>query len=379
MSDYTCVIFGLPWSVDENGLNEFFSKCGAMEGCRIARNRDTGKSRGFGFVTFSDEAGFNACMAMNGTEFEGRALTIQKAKERNNNEGGHAPRVYNDKNKVIVNSLSWNTTSDSLREALSQYGPLEECRVLVNRDTGDSRGVAIARFTNEEDMKKAIEAMNETEFEGRQITIRAFTPNEPKHNKAYYRNGQSEEAPANNRKTFGEEEKPQNNRKTFDEEEKEEKEEQENKEAKKSDDDDDDNAMEEEEKEETPKEEKPPKPAVNLNDAEEGRTLFIQNIPMDATQKDIFRFFRPYGRIDYVKLCVDKLTQLFRGTAFVQFSDRADADKLLEKYQTLAADAKRDKKTDADADSLMEEADQLVFRGRKLLLARAVTRSDLKQ
>ena len=133
--------------------------------------------------------------------------------------------MYNDKNKVIVNSLSWNTTSDSLREALSQYGPLEECRVLVNRDTGDSRGVAIARFTNEEDMKKAIEAMNETEFEGRQITIRAFTPNEPKHNKAYYRNGQSEEAPANNRKTFGEEEKPQNNRKTFDEEEKEEKEE----------------------------------------------------------------------------------------------------------------------------------------------------------
>ena len=49
-----------------------------------------------------------------------------------------------------------------------------------------------------------------------------------------------------------------------------------NKEAKKSDDDDDDNAMEEEEKEETPKEEKPPKPAVNLNDAEEGRTLFIR-------------------------------------------------------------------------------------------------------
>ena len=148
--------------------------------------------------------------------------------------------MFNDKNKVIVNSLSWNTTSDSLREALSQYGPLEECRVLVNRDTGDSRGVAIARFTNEEDMKKAIEGMNETEFEGRQITIRAFTPNEPKHNKAYYRNGQNEEgAPANNRKTFDNEEEKKEEKEEEKVEEKEEKVEE-----------------EKEEKEEKPKKEK---------------------------------------------------------------------------------------------------------------------------
>ena len=166
--------------------------------------------------------------------------------------------MFNDKNKVIVNSLSWNTTSDSLREALSQYGPLEECRVLVNRDTGDSRGVAIARFTNEEDMKKAIEGMNETEFEGRQITIRAFTPNEPKHNKAYYRNGQNEEgAPANNRKTFdNEEEKPQNNRKTFDDEEEKKEEKEEEKVEEEKVEEKEEKVEEEEEKEEKPKKEK---------------------------------------------------------------------------------------------------------------------------
>ena len=168
--------------------------------------------------------------------------------------------MFNDKNKVIVNSLSWNTTSDSLREALSQYGPLEECRVLVNRDTGDSRGVAIARFTNEEDMKKAIEGMNETEFEGRQITIRAFTPNEPKHNKAYYRNGQNEEASTNNRKTF-DEEKPQNNRKTFDDEEekKEEKVEEEEKPEEKPEEEEKEEKVEEEKPEEEEKKEEKPK------------------------------------------------------------------------------------------------------------------------
>ena len=61
--------------------------------------------------------------------------------------------------------------------------------------------------------------------------------------------------------------------------------------------------MEEEEKDEKEKEEK--KPRV-IGDADEGKTVFVRNIPMDATQKDLFRFFKRYGRLVYVKLCQDK-------------------------------------------------------------------------
>ena len=43
-----------------------------------------------------------------------------------------------------------------------------------------------------------------------------------------------------------------------------------------------------------------------IGDAEEGKTVFVRNIPMDATQKDLFRFFKRYGRLVYVKLCQDK-------------------------------------------------------------------------
>ena len=59
----------------------------------------------------------------------------------------------------------------------------------------------------------------------------------------------------------------------------------------------------EEEKDEKEKEEK--KPRV-IGDADEGKTVFVRNIPMDATQKDLFRFFKRYGRLVYVKLCQDK-------------------------------------------------------------------------
>ena len=60
---------------------------------------------------------------------------------------------------------------------------------------------------------------------------------------------------------------------------------------------------EKDEKKDEKEEEK--KPRV-IGDADEGKTVFVRNIPMDATQKDLFRFFKRYGRLVYVKLCQDK-------------------------------------------------------------------------
>lgn len=102
---------------------------------------------------------------------------------------------------------------------------------------------------------------------------------------------------------------------------------------------------EEEEKMEEEEEEKEKKPGV-IGDAAEGKTLFVRNIPMDATQKDLFRFFKRYGRLVYVKLCQDKyarhegathrLTTLSKGTGFVKFEEQKDADALLAKYEKIA-------------------------------------------
>ena len=65
---------------------------------------------------------------------------------------------------------------DSLREAFSKFGDVEECTVLKDRHTGKSRGRGIVRFATEEAMKKAIEEMNGSELEGRAITVRQFLP-----------------------------------------------------------------------------------------------------------------------------------------------------------------------------------------------------------
>ena len=90
------------------------------------------------------------------------------------------------------------------------------------------------------------------------------------------------------------------------EKEKEEKEEEEEKEESEKEESEKEETEEEKMEEEKEKEkEKEEKPRV-IGDADEGKTLFVRNIPMDATQKDLFRFFKRYGRLVYVKLCQDK-------------------------------------------------------------------------
>ena len=65
----------------------------------------------------------------NSQDCQGRNLQVQIARAREKDKEEKPRKVYNDTNKVIVNRLSWDTTDDSLRAALEQYGPVEECSV----------------------------------------------------------------------------------------------------------------------------------------------------------------------------------------------------------------------------------------------------------
>ncbi len=73
----------LPWSVDDARLSGLFSTHGTVERAKVVTDRDTGRSRGFGFVTMTDDAAANAAIeAMNGTDIEGRTMTVRAAEDR---------------------------------------------------------------------------------------------------------------------------------------------------------------------------------------------------------------------------------------------------------------------------------------------------------
>jgi len=80
---------GLSWNTNDDSLRQAFEKFGNVDEARIINDRETGRSRGFGFVTFSDGEGARKAMAeMNGKELDGRAIKVNEAEEKPRGGGG---------------------------------------------------------------------------------------------------------------------------------------------------------------------------------------------------------------------------------------------------------------------------------------------------
>lgn len=80
----------LSWNTTENELESAFSRFGQITEAKVITDRNTGRSRGFGFVTFEEEGAADTAMSqMNGATLDGRAITVNEAQDkRRDNRGG---------------------------------------------------------------------------------------------------------------------------------------------------------------------------------------------------------------------------------------------------------------------------------------------------
>ncbi|CAM6122775.1 unnamed protein product [Calypogeia fissa] len=87
--EYRCFVGGLAWATNDESLEEAFRQFGDVTEAKIINDRDTGRSRGFGFVTFMNEKSMKeAIEAMNGKELDGRNITVNQAQSRSGGGGG---------------------------------------------------------------------------------------------------------------------------------------------------------------------------------------------------------------------------------------------------------------------------------------------------
>lgn len=94
---------------------------------------------------------------------------------------------------IYVGNLSYRATEDQLREAFGQYGQVSQVSIIMDRETGRSRGFAFVEMPNNEEAQSAIENLHQQEVAGRRVTVNEARPREERSsgggNRGGYRGG----------------------------------------------------------------------------------------------------------------------------------------------------------------------------------------------
>lgn len=90
---------------------------------------------------------------------------------------------------IYVSNLNFATKNDSLQELFAQFGGVSSANIINDRDTGRSRGFGFVEMPDDEEGQKAIDALNNTEFEGKRLTVNVARPRAERSDNGYNRGG----------------------------------------------------------------------------------------------------------------------------------------------------------------------------------------------
>jgi nucleolin len=172
----------LSWNIDEDWLRREFERFGDITGCRVITDRETGRSKGFGYVEFATAAeAAKAQSEMHESELDGRNLNVDFSTPREKPAQGDRASKYGDKrsapaNTLFLGNLSFDCTNDAIQEIFAEYGSITRVSLPTDRDTGSLKGFGYVDFTTTEEATAALEALNGQDVEGRAIRIDYAAP-----------------------------------------------------------------------------------------------------------------------------------------------------------------------------------------------------------
>ncbi|KAM4546097.1 RNA-binding protein Musashi homolog 2b isoform 6-T7 [Odontesthes bonariensis] len=145
-------IGGLSWQTSPDSLRDYFSKFGEIRECMVMRDPTTKRSRGFGFVTFTDAASVDKVLAQQHHELDSKTIDPKVAFPRR-----AQPKMVTRTKKIFVGGLSANTVVEDVKQYFEQFGKVDDAMLMFDKTTNRHRGFGFITFESEDIVEKVCE------------------------------------------------------------------------------------------------------------------------------------------------------------------------------------------------------------------------------
>jgi len=162
--------------VRSRDVEEFFSSVGIIKDVRLIVCNKTRRFKGIAYVEFKEIDSVALALGLNGQKLCGVPVIVQPSQAEKNRVGNYymdrqPGKVEKGPMRLYVGSLHFNITEDMLRGIFEPFGSIQSITLMMDYETGRSKGYGFVTYDKAEDAKKALEQMNGFELAGRPMKV----------------------------------------------------------------------------------------------------------------------------------------------------------------------------------------------------------------
>eukprot|EP00092_Neocalanus_flemingeri_P039927 GFUD01043495.1.p1 GENE.GFUD01043495.1~~GFUD01043495.1.p1 ORF type:complete len:277 (-),score=43.50 GFUD01043495.1:1284-2114(-) len=167
-------IGGLSWQTTPESVREYFSQFGDVAEVMVMKDPATRRSRGFGFITFSNPNSVNKVLSYPAHQLDGKLIEPKVAVPRKSN-----PKLVMRTKKIFVGGLSATTSLEDIKAYFEQFSKVKESMLAYDKVTNRHRGFGFVTFDNEDVVDKICE-IHFHEINGKMVESKKALPKEPR-------------------------------------------------------------------------------------------------------------------------------------------------------------------------------------------------------
>ncbi|KOC66566.1 Heterogeneous nuclear ribonucleoprotein 27C, partial [Habropoda laboriosa] len=162
---------GLSWETSQENLQRYFGRYGEVIDCVVMKNSESGRSRGFGFVTFSDPGNVPVVLQNGPHQLDGRTIDPKPCNPRTQQK----PKRSGGYPKVFLGGLPSNVTETDLRSFFTRFGKVMEVVIMYDQEKKKSRGFGFLSFEDEDAVDRCV-GEHFVNLNGKQVEIKRAEP-----------------------------------------------------------------------------------------------------------------------------------------------------------------------------------------------------------